>query len=410
MISKLLFLLSALAALFYASALLSAEHKDPFSQTKFLPDIRLNLNLSYNQKDISNETSSTLQPSYMLLRSKDEDQSGNSPSGFQFNYLDIKLASSVDPFLDVIAVIGFQQSEASIEEAYFRTRKLPFGVQLKGGLFYSSVSRFNAMHAHAWDFSSRPLIHQSLFGDEGVHEIGLQMSWTLPLPFFLQIGAEILQGSNEASFGDSGIQIDASPVNIKGNQYGNMATAYLKTSWDIGSLTILWGVAAIGGGSRLQEADDVAFSGETWIALAEITFKYMIDSYRYVSLQGEYLYRNMSGTKYFSDSSAWTTQRQSLQNSGFFLQWIVKPLLQWRAGLRYELLQNRDIARFRSLSQADYPQSLSAMLEYLPSKFTRFRMQYQYNESLVAGSRLKPYHEVQLQANFNIGAHSAHSF
>jgi hypothetical protein len=52
----------------------------------------------------------------------------------------------------------------------------------------------------------------------------------------------------------------------------------------------------------------------------------------------------------------------------------------------------------------------SAMLEYSPSEFSRFRLQYAYDRSRYFEGVQKDVHEVLLQVNLAIGPHGAHSF
>jgi hypothetical protein len=52
----------------------------------------------------------------------------------------------------------------------------------------------------------------------------------------------------------------------------------------------------------------------------------------------------------------------------------------------------------------------TAMLEFSPSEFSRFRLQYAYDRSRYFEGAQKDVHEVLLQVNIAIGPHGAHSF
>jgi hypothetical protein len=52
----------------------------------------------------------------------------------------------------------------------------------------------------------------------------------------------------------------------------------------------------------------------------------------------------------------------------------------------------------------------AAMLEYSPSEFSRFRLQYGLDRSRVFAGQRKNVHEVLLELNFAVGPHGAHSF
>ena len=88
---------------------------------------------------------------------------------------------------------------------FFTTRSLPWGFQLKGGKFRSSIGRLNVQHPHVWDFADAPLVNRAFFGSDGLVEVGAQMNWLAPTPFYLLLGAELLQGENEASFGTASL-------------------------------------------------------------------------------------------------------------------------------------------------------------------------------------------------------------
>jgi hypothetical protein len=53
----------------------------------------------------------------------------------------------------------------------------------------------------------------------------------------------------------------------------------------------------------------------------------------------------------------------------------------------------------------------SAMIDFLPSEFSRIRLQYNYDRSLFTEDlKRKPNNEIILQFNLAIGAHGAHGF
>jgi hypothetical protein len=55
-------------------------------------------------------------------------------------------------------------------------------------------------------------------------------------------------------------------------------------------------------------------------------------------------------------------------------------------------------------------QRYTTMLEFSPTEFSRFRLQYAYDRSRYLDVVQKPIHEVLLQMNIAVGPHGAHSF
>ena len=103
----------------------------------------------------------------------------------------MSIYSPVDPYFDLSATIPFSQNGVELEEAFFRTTSLPWGLQIKGGRFRSSFGRLNVQHEHVWDFADAPLVNRAFFGEEGLVENGVQMNWLAPTPFYLLLGGDL---------------------------------------------------------------------------------------------------------------------------------------------------------------------------------------------------------------------------
>src|SRR5271157_2277159 len=161
---------------------------NPFSQYKFVPDIAFILDTSGVYRTLGNDT-------YQKLKMRGF-TNGN------LNYGELALFEPVDPYFELTGIFTFTLQGVDIEEAFINTTFLPYGFGLKAGKFKSSFGRLNSQHEHVWDFSDRPIIHQAVFGTEGLDEVGAQLTWVAPIDTYLLIGGEALQGVNEQSFGD----------------------------------------------------------------------------------------------------------------------------------------------------------------------------------------------------------------
>jgi hypothetical protein len=337
----------------------------------------------------------------------------NEKRGFNLNYAELHLYAPVDPYFDLYATIPFSEGGAEVEEAYAVTRGLPFGFQFKVGKFRSSFGRLNAQHPHAWDFANQPLVYKVFLGDDGLKEKGVQLNWLAPTPFYLLFGVEVLQGENEQSFGTEGFKVD-DVVEVGDTKKPNLYLGFVKTSFDVGNLSVLTGLSFATGHSRVNHLDadhEHAFAGKTRLYGFDLTAKYMIDSYRYISFQGEYLYRDQKGTEYEFHDNTLETEELKKKQGGFYTQLVFKFDRRWRAGVQYNLINKNDVKR--NGVKADLPSKLPAyyaMLEYSPTEFSRIRFQVGQNRAFFHNGSRETVNEFILQFNFAIGAHGAHPF
>jgi hypothetical protein len=406
--------------------LLRAQSREgsAFDQSKFVPDIALILDVSGVERDMADQKYYSLTiPGFSYPFLNRPSSSGlNAHRGMNFNYGEMSLYSVVDPYFDLFAVIDLAPESASLEEAYFTTRKLPYGFKIKGGKFLASFGRVNEQHEHYWDFANRPLIATALFGEDGLNEIGAQVTWVAPSSFFLVFDAEVLNGDNEQSFGTTGFIDPRGSVAIDAVQGPNLYIGFIRSSFDIEDASILFGISNAMGTTRTDQGfsstggTGEAVNANTDIIAGDLTVKYSLDAIRFVSLQSEYMYRVMNGTEYKRDSlNAVSSLSLDKHHSGFYAQVAAKLDQLWEIGVRYDLLMQNNV----SLGRADQhmPSNLprySAMIEYSPTEFSRLRLQIDRDESRYVqasgGWSQQPYTQIILQANLTIGAHGAHAF
>lgn len=386
----------------------------PFSQARFVPDIAFIMDFSYAHRDKHNETlPSLINPGFTK-----SDGGLNLRNGFNFNYGELSLGSSVDPYFDLFTNFHLSEFGFEIEEAYVNTRSLPYGFQVKAGKFFSSFGRINSQHSHFWDFSDAPLIFDNMLGEHNINEKGVQVNWIAPTDFYLLAGAEVLGGENEKSFGNRGFT--SGNNKIEDSNGPNLFTGFLKTSLDFDDLIVLGGLSYAQGGTRLiTEEDHEAemhvhalgsggnFAGNTRIFGADLTAKYFFDSYRYLSWQSEFLHRSMTGDQYNDNAKILLNQEQS----GLYSQLVWKFNQQWRVGARLDLLLRNDVSEDnKNINLAGYQPKYTAMIDFNPTEFSRIRLQYNHDRTKYIDGTHEPVNEVFLQLNMAIGAHGAHSF
>ena len=336
--------------------------------------------------------------------------------GFQIQEIELFLSAPIDPFFFGYANLVFDEDGAELEEAVVRTTSLPWGLEVKGGKFFSDFSRANWMHPHDWDFADRPLTSNLFFGEAGLNQAGVQVSWLAPTDFKLLLGAEFLQGNNDDMFNYIGRE--------NGNGLDNHAGPRLTVQWAKYSPNLPNNHDAQigvfhGYGRHQDEWEDRGWlDGYSQFAGADFVYKYDAPyalGYQNFTLQGEYIYRqrdtDLKGVIDSVADGAFIGNSRVDKQDGYYLQGVYGFAPQWRTGLRWEQVGLLNRSRFPDGSRESYGDSrrLSAMVDYTPSDFSRFRLQLSRGEYQIDGSREEVY-QAMFQVIFSLGVHGAHKF
>ncbi len=396
---KILYSIILIALFFLPTQLQSESAAAPFSQAKFVPDLALILDFSWFSRNVSDEAYSNLEiPGVQHM-------DGVSAQGFNLNYAELAISAAVDPYFDLFTTFHLSAGEFEIEEAYFKTRQLPLGLQLKAGKFLSHFGRMNSQHEHIWNFNDMPLILKTFFGAESLNEKGVQIGWLVPTHFYLLLGVEILAGDNEASFGRVGF------LKTKDMPMPGLLTAFIQSSADVGKISFLGGLSLAQGKSRLNHLDDedapYALAADTTLAGADLTARLTIDSYRYLLLQGEFILRRSRGDLFQDELPQGVRKNQS----GFYCDVIWRFDRSFKTGVRLDMISSNHIEiGGKRIAIPNNLWGLSAAIDYTPTEFSRLRLQYRYDNAQFEGNERTPIHEVSIGVNLAIGAHGAHPF
>ena len=343
---------------------------------------------------------------------------GPGERSFNLGESELTVAASVDPYFTAqltAAITG--EDEIAVEEAYFRTTALPAGFTLKGGRFFSGFGYLNEVHAHAWDFADQPLVYQAFFGGQRA-QYGMQVKWIAPTDLFLELGAETgngdaFPGTREASNGLNGATLFAHV----GGDVGDNASWRAGASWiDLDAEDRAYEDTDAAGNPVLN-----AFTGssETWVA--DAVFKWAPtgnSAQRYLKVQGEYMHRKESGDLAFDVDGAALSDAYRSTQSGWYVQGVYQFRPRWRAGLRYDALDSGDteidlvtsgvlpVTAFPALLSGD-PTRTTLMLDWNTSEFSRWRLQYAWDEARDDDDTDR---QLQLQYLYGIGAHGAHKY
>ena len=341
-------------------------------------------------------------------------EGGLAREGFSLGETEITLSANVDQLLMGQTTLALHdddgKTEIEVEEAFIETLGLGNGLTVRAGRFFSPIGYLNEKHIHAWNFADAPLIYRGLFGNQLVTE-GVKVSYLLPTDLYMEVG---VTGGNG----------DKNPGNGQHNGVGDWLV-YGKTGADIGRNSS-WqlGLAhwqaspkarSIGGGhAHAGEASEesVAFKGDTDISNLNFVYKWAPNGnmrQNSLTLLTEYFYLKDDGELSIEDELA----QYDGEQYGGFVEGIYQFSPQWRTGVRYDYLgsdlkaSDTELLDDAGLDYSNFhPKRYGLMLEYLPSEFSRFRVQVNHDRASSSHDDT----QILFQYTVSLGAHGAHNF
>jgi hypothetical protein len=336
------------------------------------------------------------------------------PEGFSLGHSEIVFSNNIDDKFYgqfTLAIAEHENElEVELEEAFFETLSLDGGFTIRGGRFYSALGYLNQQHEHAWDFQDAPLVYRALFGNQYFDD-GLRLSVIMPTDLFLEFGAEAFSGRKYPAGGEhDGVGSWVAYANIGGD-------IGVSHSWQAGMS--YWAADNIereyGGHSHGGTAETPLFEGDSKTIGLNAIYKWApAGNYREknVKLQFEYFNREDEGDLTLLNSSPLETSTLDSKQDGWYAQATWKFAHSWRTGIRYDMLdsdnQGDDIDVLDEaglVSDGHTPRRASIMAEWVPSEYSRIRLQYNRDDSYQVSDD-----QVYLQYTFSIGSHGAHAF
>ena len=321
-------------------------------------------------------------------------------TGISLQQVELDLSADVDPYFTAMVVLSFGEGIASgeveIEEAYLKTLSLPWQLQLKGGKFLSALSRLASQHLHNLDFVNASLPVIMGLGGEMSH-YAVQLTWLLPLPFYLRLGVE-------GSYGGS----MAFPVTDPSRP---VLLGHIKAYFDLGaSLGLLIGGGVANGVWAKAESNAADLSRTVVDGYLRLKWRPPgRGNYRSLVVMGEYIgswsrcapeHLNSGKPQYRQVCLGRTVDRPAVLH-GVVGKVVLRFAQRWRTGVRFDWAQQREPSPTRPENR------ISAMVDFSPSEFSRFRLQYDGANLL---SSTESAHAVWLQFQFSIGTHGAHAY
>src|SRR3989441_11295557 len=122
--------------------------------------------------------------------------------------VEVALFGQVDPFARAEVRIEASETspgtdtQVSLAEANMTLLTLPYGFQAKLGQMRNRYGLTNPIHEHDLPFVDRPNVLRNFFGDEGLVEKGVEVTWVPDfLPFYLEALAGVFNGDNSTASG-----------------------------------------------------------------------------------------------------------------------------------------------------------------------------------------------------------------
>ncbi len=382
---------------------LASDNTQTIAKNAFNPQISMILDGRY--ASYQNNPDNYQLPGYSL-----GNEAGLFSDGFSLGESELTLSSNIDQIFYGQITLAFADNngstEVGVEEAFAQTSSLFDGLTIKMGRFFSAMGYLNGQHAHAWDFADAPLVYRALFGDQYGGD-GLQFSYVAPTDLFVQVGAELFSGSRFPSAGNhSGVGTWTTFAKI-GDDFNS------ENSWQMGLSH--WQASKVDKreSNSLNNAGTTLFSGDSKINALDLVYKWTPNSSnKSFKLQFEYFDRDEDGDIAIDDFLSADISTYHGHQKGWYAQGIYQLDKQWRTGLRYDHLSshasgsNGLVLNNAGLESHGYkPARYSAMLEWLPSEFSRIRLQYNNDQSYKDSDN-----QLFLQYTFSMGTHGAHSY
>ncbi|MFQ5745029.1 MAG: hypothetical protein ACE5HV_15790 [Acidobacteriota bacterium] len=121
---------------------------------------------------------------------------------FKFDEFEVSMQAPLDPFSVAKAFFVQEDGEFNVEEAYVDYAALPGSLGLKVGEFRMDWAKINRFHQHGLPQVDRPLVHQAIFGEEGIAGLGVSLAWK-PNPFlgsYNEVMVQIVNDENDFAF------------------------------------------------------------------------------------------------------------------------------------------------------------------------------------------------------------------
>ncbi|NMC69437.1 MAG: hypothetical protein GYA57_05125, partial [Myxococcales bacterium] len=322
---------------------------------------------------------------------------GHVPAATGIHVMEAELGveAAVDPYFYLRGFFLFGLTFFETEEVYAETLRLPGGLKVRAGQMLAPFGRSNQTHPHVWEFVDASLPHQRFLSGEGLRAPSLELSWLVPVPFFLKVS------------GWAGVPGETPPAGAtpdektwgRDRDYDFLYLGRLEThipfsdSWSMAlGASAATGPAGQGAGTRSD-----LFGGDLFLRYKPV------DSSSYfefdVTVEGAFRQRQFPGNR--------------LTDWAVAVEPAFRLAKQWRMALRGDVAEG-DLTRgeFMTGPGLDFGEERGSIsVTFFPTEFSLLRLQGTLSHPHgAAWSGPEWGGELFLQASFALGAHGAHPF
>jgi hypothetical protein len=304
---------------------------------------------------------------------------GQKNYNFYLNETELSLQAAVDPYARADFFLSFSRDPETgkygveVEEGYLTTLSLPYRLQLKAGKFRSAVGRLNPVHPHALPFIDMPNAYVNYFGNEGMNDEGLSLSWLLPTnAFYQEIVFQTTSGKTESpAFTES-----------EGNRF--LYVGHLKNFFTLNDNTTLeFGVTGISGNNDSARA--------TNMAAFDLTYKWKpikLNTYHSLTWQSEF---------YFNHANL--TEDLAVNSFGMY------SFLQYQLAKRWFLTGRYDYSE-KPYDKTYKENAFSLTAGWYATEFSKIEFETKTTDDNIDNR----FYQAWLRWIFVIGAHGAHQY
>ena len=289
-------------------------------------------------------------------------------SGLSIQEVEVRFTAVVDAYFSgdlTLAIPGTKGLE--VEEAVLTTTGLR-NITVKAGKFYVDFGKHNRLHTHAFPLIDPPLANQRLLGGEGFNEVGIGVSYLIPLSWYSNLTLQILNG-DQALFNSA-------------NSEDLALSSRWSSLWDLSDSATLEVGGSYATGRNLFGARSHIWGGDlTW---------------KWEPLSGSGRRSAKFQTEFTAVQLNHGVDGERARGLNSFLEFRVKR--RWWWVFRYDTFSGPESSLGRE-------QEFSSAVVFAPTEFSALRIQYDRNT--LAGQSVN---QIALQLNFTMGAHPGHSY
>ena len=295
------------------------------------------------------------------------------------NETEVSLQATVDPYVRADFFLSFGRDPQTgkygveVEEGYLTTLSLPAQLQLKLGKFREAVGRINPTHPHALPFIDLPNSYVNYFGEEGLNDEGVSLSWLVPnKKFYQELVFQATSGQSQ------------SPSFARGDNNRFIYLGHLKNFFTLSdNATIELGITGLTGPNDSSRT--------TSIASADFTYKWkpvQMNTYKSLTWQSEFYYGHANLSENFS-----------INSFGLY------SFLQYQLAKRWFLTGRYDYAQ-KPYDRNIVEQAYSLTAGWYATEFSKIELEGKTTDDNLD----KRFYQAWLRWIFVIGAHGAHQY